>query len=352
MLKTIRLICIPLLMALCACTGNEFTISFDLTDDMNTTFTVVYYASSKKGGMMVESVASVINGKGEFKGVTRNPTLVFIYGGGISQTPDMVLYVERGDKIRLSGEGRRMAYWSVEGSKFNERWNSWRNQAADTLSGGDRKLINFSVANYVESHPSDPVSALLLLTSYSRRDNEQGFASLRRSLTGDAADPEWSQLVARADLLEPMPAAALLKSIVMRSADNGVDTIRPSKARGSLLMFWNNGPGRRVAVDSLKALAKEFPDSSRRVLADICLEPDSVNWRSSLRYDTLKNVCRLWAPAGLADSRLMALGVTASPYYMVVDTAGVQAYRGRDIEEAVATFRRLMKRSAGDSPQR
>ena len=74
-------------------------------------------------------------------------------------------------------------------------------------------------------------------------------------------------------------------------------------------------------MDSIRKLAAEYPDSTTRVIADICLETDSIAWKSPLRSDSIKAVIRGWVPAGLAD--------------------GNQRYRGSDPAEALSSFREV-----------
>ena len=96
-------------------------------------------------------------------------------------------------------------------------------------------------------------------------------------------------------------------------------------------------------MDSLQKISREFPDSALRNIADICLEADSTLWRTSVRNDSLKNVLRLWTPAGLADNAVMSLGITRVPFYLVISETGNQIFRGEEMEMAFEAFRKLMR---------
>lgn len=338
-----RVILLLGLTLLCGCKKNEFSIEFSLSPSVSANYNISYYASDKRGGIMMESVAVVAGGAGVFRGITRNPALVYLYvSPGRYPT---VIYAERGDKVTVAGENGDPFSWKIGGNALNERWSDWRNLNATALAAGEAPAINAAVAKYVEANSSDPLSTLLLLTSFSRPDDEALYRRLWLSLSGEARSAKWVELVGRAD--QPALAVATpgkLHAMVMRSAGNGVDTIVPASVRSTLLLFWSNGMERRVLIDSLKALAREFPDSSRRLIADVCLEGDSSVWRNAIRYDSLRNVARLWAPAGVADSRLMTLGVSRSPFCIVVAPDGRQRYRGDDLTKAFTEFRSLMKR--------
>lgn len=332
-----------LLLILPGCAGNDFKLEFSLPKDVSAHYRVAYYASDKKGGMNVESVANVQEGKGVLKGGSRNPVILYLYGGG---PVPAVIYVKKGETLKITGPDRNPASWTVEGNDINRDLSLWRNAHATTLAGGTQEEVNEAVADFVKENPDNPASTLLLLTAYSRRMDETGFRTLWSSLGADAEKERFTEMAGRADLpVSRVPLPGRLTSMALRSLGNGVDTIRPASAGATLLYFWNNGMDRRKDyIDSLKVLVKEFPDSATRMIADISLDPDSVTWRSPLRGDSLKTVARLWVPAGLADTRLMDLGVTASPFFIVFSRDGHQRYRGREIGEAMLTFRELLSK--------
>ncbi|MBD5355867.1 MAG: DUF4369 domain-containing protein [Bacteroides sp.] len=318
-------------------------MDFALPEDITINITATYHATDKGGGAQIETVAPVSHGKGSLKGVTRYPVLVYLSLRSSKQAT--VVYAERGDNIKVTGDNNRMETWKFGGNELNERWSAWRNAYADTISSGNAREINLAVAKYVYANPSDPLSTLLLLTSFSRSEDEGLFRSLWFKLTGEARDPKWTNLVSRAD--QPTMALtqpAKLHSIVMRSASNGVDTLHTDSVKASLFFFWASGVSERQAyIDSLKSLVKAYPDSSSRIIADVFIDADSMAWRAPLKRDSLSKVNRLWAPAGMADSRIMQLEVRQSPFLIVFSKDGNQRYRGTDISAAFKEFKSLME---------
>lgn len=344
MARTLHILLLLSCILLSGCKKKEFTIVFDVEESVNANYRLLYYASDKTGGFIRESAVAISGGKGEFSGPAINPMIVYLFAGNKSYP--LMIYAERGEKIEITGESRNPAEWTVSGNEINQEWSVWRNENAKALAAGDEEKINKGVAAYVMKHPDNPLSALLLLTAYSRTKDETGFRRLWRDLQGEAADPKWGEMLGRSDVpTRFVPTPGRLKSMAMRSLHNGVDTIRPDSAGATLMFFWNSSlDNRKELTDSLKALAKEYKDSATRIIADISLDPDSTAWRSTVRYDSMKNVVRLWAPAGLADRRLMQLSVPGVPYFIIFSPDGHQQFRGSDLPEAFKTFRSLLKK--------
>ncbi len=84
---------------------NEFRLEFDIDDKLNANYKISYYASDKRGGIMIESVAPIANGKASVKGITRNPALVYVFNN--SSEPAAVIYVERGETVMITGSGEQ-----------------------------------------------------------------------------------------------------------------------------------------------------------------------------------------------------------------------------------------------------
>lgn len=334
-----------LLIVLAACGPNKFKVIFDLSSKVGGNYSVVYHAADKKGGLTIQGVVPLMQGKYELDGVTILPTLLFL--SNATYKIPIVIYAEKGDKIEVTGEAPDPYTWKIGGNDINVRLSGWRNANAAVLLKGDPQSINKAVEQYVGKNPSDPVSTILLLTNFSRKTDDNLYRKLWSSLSGDAKDNKWTKLVGRAD--QPQPSLgrnpAKIRSMVARKFPAGVDTLRFNKVDASILFFWGGESMRnKQFFDTLKLISREFPDSSERLIADICVEPDSMLWRNALRDDSIKKVSRLWVPAGLADENLLKMKVDAAPFYIVVTSDGEQAYRGNRADSALVSFRRLMKK--------
>ena len=324
----------------CGCKKNEFVLEFDLEDKVTDNYSVTYYATDHKGGITIQAVASLRNGKGELKGGTKLPTLVYVTARR-SIVP-LVFVAQRDEKILITGEGNDPLSWNVEGDKVNEDLSEWRKANLEYLTKNIPDSINLAVKEFVEENTLNPASTILLLNYYDRRIDEKEYNRLMASLQGEAHSEEWLRINARSDqLYHSYSYPARLESLVMRGSGKTEDTIMADHKNPILLVFWQTGISERKEIrDSLKNLEKNIKDSVLLV-GDICLDIDSVAWKGAIRRDSLEKVKHLWVALGMLDSRIEKLNVPRLPYYIVFDKEGTQSYRGTSLTSSLEEFRRL-----------
>ena len=327
------------LVLLQGCGKNEFTVEFSLPANVTHAYRVLYYASDPKKGWYTETVADVRDGKGSLKGITRNPTLVFIFRD--SGSPAAVFYAERGDRIKITGKGNDPATWEITGNGITERLSGWSRSHAGHMR--DAKTLNKDVAGYVREHTDDAVSALLLMIYYDRRVDDKEFLSLFSLLKGDAADREWADMTGRADFLEGNPENVKMPAQLVLTVPGGHDTVA-SKGKPMLAVFTKTTAQRHErALEGLREIAREWKDSSQRIIVEINIEPDSMARYRTLRSDSLAGVIRAWLPLGFSDPAARWLGMSSVPSARVSDSSGKVRYQGDDMEKAFSEFRKLKK---------
>lgn len=340
--------CCLLALMLGGCVKNEFKVDFEFPKDHIGNYLITYYARDKSGGRWLEQTASIQEGIATSEGITRLPTLVYISDASRPGS-SLILYVERGDEIRISGSGQDMSSWSVTGNRLSERWTEWRKTAYQKKE--DRKAYEKNIEEFVKKNPKDELSAILLLTEWNRRENPEGFVRLWNSIDKESRRLELVEMCGIPDLLgvEFITTAdgnleyakdPGMKSLGLRSRDNGTDTLQFN--RPSLLYFFEeNNSARKKAADSLRILAKAYPDSSARVLADVYMDSDSMTWAGAIRRDSLKGVVRAWQPHGVAAEDMVRMGVVRLPWFVVKDKTSQEIYAGGDVKDAVSAFRRI-----------
>ena len=333
-----------LLILLAGCKKDEFQVEVKLPESVNEAYKVLYYESGVKKGGLVESAMQISKGEAKFKVPTHDPVIVYIFSKG--KNPATFFYAERGDKIKISGPGVNPLDWKIEGNKINVALTQWREQNKSLLSKfneGDLSVaseVNTAVAKYVAAHREDPVSTLLLLEYYNRGADDAGFRACWAQLKGAALDGNWREVVSRSDMLELPEKLALPSEMILRSVRNGYDTINFGQVPVLLNFSKPSLKEYRDEAKELRRISEEVPDSSRRVIANILLEPDSLQRWQRARSDSLLTVVEGWAPLGFSDSHVRHFGVMNLPYLVVVDSLGNVVYRGSDITKAEIEFKK------------
>lgn len=322
-LRAILPVVAAVLMLLCtSCGRNEFDVRLDLPSSVSDTYTFLYYASDPEKGWLVEDARHPSKGKVEFRGITHNPTLVWILGAA-SSAP-VAFYAERGDAIGISGKSADPLEWKISGNEITDALSDWRIAnlkvlRASSSSPGSGAAVNKAVAAYVRGHESDPVSTLLLLLYYDRGADPEGFLSLWKSLDGDAAEAEWQQLVSRSDMIGRSPQSPPLpKQVVLKTADDdGMDTLRLT-GRSLLLWFsrFSDSSDRSRDMARLRELKDKYH------IVEVNADTDSLMWVRSLQADTLPGVVRAWMPLGVSDPVAVSLGINSIPCALLVSPQG------------------------------
>ncbi len=344
-----------MLFLLAGCGKSEFSIQFQFPKDHIGNYIVDYYAWDSKKGSWIESVASVQNGVADVKCAAGRPTIIYIRD--VSTSNSIAIYAERGDKIVISGDKSDMNTWTVKGNKISENWSHWRNKNADVLTKSRGEFTDGkkkAISDFVKANKDDKLSTLVLLTDWNRFEDPDGFLRLWNMIDKNAKPKQLIEMAGCADLLGvefevdadgklTRTKGKKLKQIIVRTDDNGTDTLQFAKAKASLLFFYKEkGSERDEAIDSLKVLVKAYPDSAKRIICHVGLMTDSVVWRTTMRRDSIKNVVKAWVPLGLVDRDLVSLGVTRAPWYVVIKKDGSDVYSGSSLKDATSAFRKEM----------
>lgn len=337
-----HLLLLILTLLLCGCSGGEFSVDFQLDPGLRQNYHVIYYSFRKGGGKLVEAAIPVTEGRFLLKGYSKRQTLILLYGTG--EEPALAFMAEPGNELIVSGSGSDPKNWSVKGNKTDEIWSEWRAKNAKALNG-NYKEVNRTVADFVKGHPKDILSAILMLTLYDRRNDEEGYIKLWNSIAASAKPMELLQSVGRSDQLmtEAYPPQPV-DTLVLHTPD----TLLPIASKASdllLLHFWRTSDKERnAAVDSLKKLRSTFADTLKLAMADISFESDSLSWRRVVRTDSVENWIRAWAPAAEASEVAMTLSVTRTPYYILIDKKGNQKFRTGNLEDILKETRKSLRK--------
>lgn len=342
------IISLSLLLAvlLGSCTKNEFNVSFKLSPSISGNYRLLYYASDKRVGFMMEVIAPVEKGVGEAKCIERNPTVVYLIPTGSSE-PAIAFYAERGDKIEITGNDSDPLTWSVGGNDINEEWSAWRVANVSTLRGGDAGKINAAVGRYVKEHPKSKAAAMILLTSYNRRVDEAGFAKLWNSLDEKARSEKLVRIVGRADLpiAGNVASAEKVGKLKLHAKGDSLVELNPARYSALMLYFRRNDDASYSDIDTLRSLLKSASGEPTGGVAIFSFETDSTSWLMRTRSDSLPDALNAWMPQGEMSEVAMGLNVPRTPFVIVCDSKGRQLYRGDNIGLAAAAWRKAFRPS-------
>lgn len=341
-------ILVGFIIILCAggCIKNEFSIHFEFPKEFIGNYIVTYYAWDSHKGAWLEHTASVQEGKAEVPCVTRRPTLVYLRDAS-SPNSSIILYAERGDNLVIAGSSSDMNTWTVTGNNLSEEWSKWRNSTA----GKDAPK---AIENFVKKNPDKELSTIIMLTEWDRNADPDGFVRIWNLIDKDARQQEIIEMCGAPDFpgIEFTVTAdgnltrakdPKTSNLVIRTKSTGLDTLKLAKAKAAILYFYeDNNSAHHVAIDTIKALSKEYKDSTRRIIADISIQTDSMTWVATLRRDTLQGVVHGWMPHGIADPKIVRLGIGRIPWAVVTGKNAQSLYSGNDMNKAAAAFRKVM----------
>lgn len=344
-----------LMTILCACGRTDFSITFELGGDVDADYRLLYYSASADGGRWVESAATVHQGKFKAEGVSERPAVVYVSEAS-SRLPQTVLYVIGGDDIIIKGAEASPFSWTITGNSVMDRLNDWQRANQRALASGDRREINKAVDSFVSKNPAAEAAPVILCAYYDRSADASGFARLWNLLPEETRKNDITSLFPFTDLLSGSILTSVADAamdvatgktvpvaIPLRIKGNIKDTLRLT-AGVNLIMFYHTGDvDRHVFIDTLRRLEKDYPDTTRLRMADICLDYDSIRWKYNTPKDSLRHTLRGWWPEGECHPYADSLGATRRHNFVVADPKGRLLYCGSDVKEAAAAVRKNLR---------
>ena len=348
---------------LSGCIRNEFQVEAEMAKDISHTYNISYYASDKHGGLEIQTALNLTSGQGSLKGVTKNPTVGWIFYGN-SPLPAAIFYAERGDKVAISGDDISPLKWVIKGNKINEQLTEWRlanaaqiTRMRDSYASPDAaasmdaaRQLNKRIAEFVRKNPDSGASALIMGAFFNAVANPELEAELWQILEKSEVMAKFSPLLARQDCdfsTSPVAFPKKLKKqdLILQSHSNNIDTLHLAAGKYPVVMlFWQTyDENRRERLDSIRRLALLRKDSLQVMIADVALGGDSISWNYMVRRDSIYHTLRAWAISGFADPQLMDLGVDGTPQWIVAGSKGEILYRGDNDGEAMKIARGLIK---------
>lgn len=307
-----------LALLLIGCSDNEnFRINgtFDSSESSNI---IMAYRSN---GAYRTDVSAVREGKFEFFGSSDQPGVVELYD--YNHRLLARLYARNGETFEIAVDRSQPLKTKVTGNEVSERWSAFLVDNADELEKGSQ-AANDLIAAYVQRHPADIVSTLLLTTLFDASAEAQRGDSLLSLIDAPARPSALTDDFAFM-LRRSATAADSISTIRYADTDNETHILDVKDKPLTVIAFGRAGAFR---TDSL---VPAFDRLSRRktggaALLEIDFEPygSTVTGASA---DTAR-----WAigrvPGGPASTALESLGIPSEPYFILADSTGRILYRG------------------------
>lgn len=323
-----------LCLLLSSCVKNEFIIEAELPAEVTENYRVLYYAADKRGGWITEGTLVVTAGKGKLKGITRLPSIVYLYESG--NVPAVAFYARRGDKIKISGQGMNPRDWSFSGNDINKEWSEWRLSERKSLNSPD--ATNVAVAKYVRANPDKPLALILLLTLYDEKLDTKGFRKLYDSLSPNVRDSEWLRLfnnAALADYKLTEPDGVTTSGFPVMVNPDSMVSLRYADAER--MLFFVHGRSEKPSSADIASIRKLLEEKSgdRLRVNFILFTSDSTAISRDHLADSIPGARFYWAPEAEVSPAAVALNVSATPEYIVTDRKGNILYSGSELSGAL-----------------
>lgn len=334
MWRFFKIIIIGLMAAATSCTDNTyFTIDGEVAGKQSMNLYMRYYGDER----LNTGVTAVTEGHFTFKGSSVDPTVV-----EIMDNEKRVLgrvYITNGEKINVKLDRNNPFLLEAKGGKYNEEWTAFLRENASTLAEG-KSVLNNLLEEYIAQHPDNLVSSLLFTTIYDYSIDPIRADSIANMIMPEARPSYlFDQYATQMNAFNAKALSIKVDSLRYRPYQRDTLAFFRPKSKASLLSFTNDKSSRK---DSIVPQLKEVSKKKGLTILDYMLVADTSMWKRLTRTDSATWV-QAWAPGGVYALSLDQLGIPDLPFFIVVDTAGVQHYRGADIMEAVDAINVLLK---------
>ncbi len=332
MKRILYLAALVLALAAGACSDTEqFRVNGTIKGKPSQNLRVGYYAD----GAFHSQITAAREGEFEFFASSSQPAILEITD--YEYRPLGRLYVVNGETYTIEIDPADPYAVKAGGSPVNERWSAFLRDKADAL----RVDANTAVAAYIRANPADVVSTLLLLYSYDSSRSPVEADSLLAAIAPEARPSALTDgyiyLLQRMVSDEVFAPLADIRYIDMRDS---LATFSPRSRKASLLMVTREPERHDSIIEAMRALDKRH--GRYLAILDYSVDPDTATWHRAARADSAAWK-HGWAPGALAGFGVDALGIPATPFFIVCDTAGTQLYRGPSVSRAAAVADSIIK---------
>lgn len=330
--SAVRTLCAAaLILAAVSCGhGDSFRVKGTITDGSSINLRFVYMT----GNAVHTALTASTDGKFAFEAATTGPAAVEVYDNEYRLLGRFV--ARNGDDIDLRIDRSNRFLNVAKGNDMNRELTEFYNSLADSLVVADASVRNAIVARYAALHTDSPVARLLVSTEFDASTDDAALLcdSLMRSFAPetqlfDVAEPFalLAAQVASASTREPVQA------ITYKQRGNRTATFTPGRSPLTVIAMSDAANGHDSVVAAFRRLAKHSKNGLE--LLDLSFDADTAMWVRTIRNDSA-DWTQGWVAGAISGQSVERLGIPSVPYFIVVDSAGTQLWRGRSAEAAVS----------------
>ena len=293
-------------------------LTFDGIGEQNVR--VVYYGDD---GIVFKEDA-IVDSRLTITGSAPRPTVVEIYGNNNRLIGLFV--VENGDKLSLGLKGDAPLWLEVKDNPVNEDLAAFTTTNSEALRSNNDTVVNRAIEEFITAHPDNRAAAVLLTRLYNVTIDPGKAVELFGML------PDENVSLADTDDLRSFLAAQTvvapgdtMPSLWLNNLQDSLVEVFPAKKAPTLFVF-RERTSRDTVIDLLDSIGVR--------IIDVRMSPDTLGWRRYAVKQLPEGSSAYHAPLSLIDPGINAAGVYALPFYIAVDTAAVQIYRGQNLSQA------------------
>lgn len=270
---------------------------------------------------------AVLDSRFTLEGRTTAPAVVEIYSNTLAPLGRFIL--DGGDDTGVTVDPSR-----ADGIKGGNEANALLSDFLKA-NGSSPAALNAAIERQVSAEPESLLTAVLLEYYYdlALADPSEAYR-LMQKVTGP-----YAYIVAdRSEMLsayDRQPSA--VPPLTLNVPDDTVGTFAPARKGLTLYYLYTSAPSRR---DSLPEKFGEMPLSGV-TFAAIRMNPDTIRWKYLRTEIFPKNTVHLWAPEGVHDPGISALGIRNIPIYIITDSTGRQLARVYTLDEAKTALSKI-----------
>jgi len=299
--------------------GDCFRVDGMLSEGSDINLRIVYYTD----GNVLTGITASNAGKFVFEGRAPKPALVEVYDNDYRLLGRFM--ANDGEDIHVNIDRDNPYGTKVEGNALSVAMTGFFNSNADKLISATTDERNAVIAGHIKENPEAPEAYLLLITEFYTRGHEQLADSLLALIPDDARIQGIS--AGFEAMLRRVTDGLTAKQVapVPYLFSGKTHMFRPSGSPLSLIVLSDSRSGR----DSIVSVVRDL-DSRRGTrfdILDLNLDRDTLEWRRTVRSDSA-SWTQGWAAGGISAQAIDRLGVPQLPFFVLVDSAGHQLWRG------------------------